>query len=254
MSEHVGVVLEPPVTRITLDRPPLNVLTTAMMRAMEAAVERASRTDGMRVVRIDAVGRAFSAGVDVEEHMGEDLVPMMEALTALFQALERTPLVSVAVVRAAALGGGCEVALGTDLCLASERASFGQPEIKLGVFAPPASVLLPRILGERRALGLLLSGDTVPAREALAMGLVNHVFSEERFDAEVEAYVGRIAAHSGAALRFAKQAVAVARGRPTPEAHREVLRLYLDRLMETEDAHEGLRAFLEKRPPIWTHR
>ena len=160
------------VARITLDRPPLNVLTTAMMLGMAQALDEAAASPHVRVVRLDAVGRAFCAGVDVGEHMGEALAPMMDALTRLFDAFERCPLPVVAVVQAAALGGGCEVVLGADLCVASERATFGQPEIKLGVFAPPASVLLPRAVGERRALGLLLTGDTFSAAEAHGWGLV----------------------------------------------------------------------------------
>jgi cyclohexa-1,5-dienecarbonyl-CoA hydratase len=169
MSAGLRVLTEGPVARITLDRPPLNVLTTAMMRGLADALDAASHEQGVRLVRIDAVGRAFCAGVDVGEHLGDALHPMIEALGNLFETLARTPLVTVAVVHAAALGGGCELVMGADLCVAAEGAVLGQPEIKLGVFAPPASVLLPRLVGERRALGMLLSGDPVPAREARAI-------------------------------------------------------------------------------------
>lgn len=241
------------VARITLDRPPLNVLTTAMMEGIADALDRAGASPEARVVRLDAVGRAFCAGVDVGEHMGDALAPMMDALAHLFDAFERCPLPVVAVVQGAALGGGCEVVLGADLCVASERATFGQPEIKLGVFAPPASVLLPRAVGERRALGLLLTGDTFSAPQAHAWGLVYKVAAAEALEAEATAIVSALAGLSGAALRLAKEAVRAARGRSVSEGHAAVSRLYLDRLMATRDAHEGLAAFLEKRVPEWAH-
>lgn len=249
----IRVTHEGPVARITLDRPPLNVLNTAMMLGMAQALDEAAASPHVRVVRLDAVGRAFCAGVDVGEHMGEALAPMMDALARLFDAFERCPLPVVAVVQGAALGGGCEVVLGADLCVASERASFGQPEIKLGVFAPPASVLLPRALGERRALGLLLTGDTFSAAEARGWGLVYKVAAAETLQDEAAKVVSGLAALSGTALRWAKEAVRAARGRSVADGHAAVSGLYMDRLMTTRDAHEGLAAFLEKRAPVWAH-
>jgi cyclohexa-1,5-dienecarbonyl-CoA hydratase len=243
-----------PVARITLDRPPLNVLTTAMMRDLARALEQASRSEVVRVIRLDAVGKVFCAGVDVGEHRGDALRPMMEALFELFATFERVPQPVVAVVGGAALGGGCEVVLAADLCLASDRASFGQPEIRLGVFAPPASVILPRIVGERRALSLLLTGEAIPAAEAESIGLVNRVFPHESFEAECERWIERLLAMSGSALRLAKRAVGAARGRSPRDAHAVVQELYLDELMRTSDAEEGLAAFLEKRAPAFRHR
>ena len=128
------------------------------------------------------------------------------------------------------------------------------PEIRLGVFAPPASVLLPHRVGERRAMGLLLTGETLPAAAAERFGLVNRVFSDERFSSGVQTYVEMLLGMSGAALRHAKRAVVAARGRPLADAHREVRRLYLEELMQTEDANDGIAAFLDKRVPEWKHR
>lgn len=254
MSEAgLRIGIEGAVARLTLDRPPLNVLTTAMMRAMAEALDAAAATPGVRLVRLDARGRAFCAGVDVGDHMGDALAPMMEALSLLFQAFERCPLPVVAVVQGPALGGGCEVVLGADLCVASEKATFGQPEIKLGVFAPPASVLLPRAVGERRALALLLTGETFSAAEAHAWGLVHKVAAPDALEAEAASLVSGLLGLSGTALRLAKEAVRAARGRPVQDAHEAVSRLYTERLMETRDAHEGLAAFLEKRAPVWAH-
>jgi cyclohexa-1,5-dienecarbonyl-CoA hydratase len=186
--------------------------------------------------------------------MGDKLGPMMETFGKLFETYERMPMPTVAVVHGAALGGGCEVALGTDLCVAAERATFGQPEIRLGVFAPPASVLLPRLAGERRALGLLLSGESISAGEAALFGIVNKVFADESFAEEVDAWLEGLLQLSGAALRQAKRAVVATRGLPLREAHEAVDRIYLDELMQTDDANEGLQSFMEKRKPVWKHR
>lgn len=251
---NVHARIEDGLARITLDRPPVNVLTIAMMRELAAAIRRAGASSDVRVVRLDAVGKAFSAGVDVGEHMGDFLPAMMEAFDGVFRAFEEVAQPVVAVVHGAALGGGCEVVLGADVCLASEKATFGQPEIRLGVFAPPASVLLPRIVGERRSLGLLLSGETISAAEAERIGLVNKVFPDTTFPDEADDWIAGLLRLSGPVLALAKRAVSIARGRGPREAHGAVSRLYMDTLMKTEDAHEGLRSFMEKRAPSWKHR
>ena len=251
MSEPVRLAVEDGLVRITIDRPPLNVLTIAMLDSLAEALDRAARTRGVRLVRIGAEGKAFSAGVDVGDHVGDKVPLMMAALTRLFDAFERISLPTVAVVQGAALGGGCEVALGADLCVAAERASFGQPEIRLGLFAPPASVLMPRLLGERRALGLLLTGATISASEAERIGLVNRVFPDDGFEAQVDAWFAGLLAYSGTALALAKRAVREGRTGTIAEARSRVDRLYLDELMHTADAQEGLAAFLEKRKPVW---
>lgn len=253
MASGVRLEIGGPAARVVLDRPPLNILTVEALRELDRALREASGSRGVRLVRLEARGKVFSAGVDVGDHVGDALPAMMGALAALFETFEAIPQPTVSLVHAAALGGGCEIALGTDLCLASERASFGQPEVRLGVFAPPASVLLPRIVGERRALGLLLSGETISASEAERYGIVNRVFPDRSFQADADAWLGRLLELSGSALRLAKRAVVACRGLPLGEAHRLAGRIYLEELMRTRDAHEGLRAFLEKRAPSWAH-
>lgn len=254
MAQEVRLTYEGPLARITLDRPPLNVLTTAMLEQLASSFEEAAHHEQVRLIRLDAVGKAFSAGVDVNDHVDDKVKPMVGALARLFDVLERIPWPTVSVVQGAALGGGCELILGTDLCLASSRARFGQPEIRLGLFAPPASVLLPRIVGERRALGLLLSGDTISAAEAERIGLVNAVYPEEAFEQEADSFLRSLLGHSAVALRLAKHAVRLGRGLSVDEAHRAVNRSYMDQLMTTADPHEGLAAFMEKREPVWKHR
>jgi cyclohexa-1,5-dienecarbonyl-CoA hydratase len=250
----VRIEVDSGLARITLDRPPLNVLTTAMMRELAAGLRRVSNDASVRVVRLDAAGKAFSAGVDVADHLGDLLPSMMDALRDLFAAFDGVPQPVVAVVQGAALGGGLEVVLGCDLVVASERATFGQPEIKLGVFAPPATVLLPRRIGLGAATGLLLTGDSVGAAEARRLGIANEVFAAERFEEDCEAWIGKLLALSGAALREAKKALRESRRLAVGEAHDRVHDIYMNDLMATEDAHEGLRSFVEKRKADWKHR
>ena len=254
MSEHVRVRRDGPRVTLTLDRPPLNVLTTAMIVDLERALRDADADPTARLVVLDADGKAFSAGVDIADHVGDRIGPMMDALTSLFTTFDAISVPTVAVVHGAVLGGGLEVALGTDLVIAREDAKLGQPEIRLGLFAPPASVLLPRILGPRRALDLLLSGDTVDAAAALDLGLVNAVFPADGFTEAASAWCERIERHSGAALRQAVRAARTGAAGAVPEALRAVHRQYLDDLMPTEDAREGLDAFQNKRKPSWKDR
>ncbi len=240
--------------RITIDRPPVNVLTTVMMRQLAAALRQVAAEESVRVVRLEAAGKAFSAGVDVGDHVGDRLPPMMEALADLFSAFEAVPQPIVAAVHGAALGGGMELALGCDLVVASETATFGQPEIKLGVFAPPATVLLPRRIGLGPATRLLLTGETVAASEARQLGLVDAVFPSDEFDALSSAWIDRLLGLSGAALRLAKRALNEASRLSVRDAHARLHDIYTNELMATADAHEGLSAFVEKRPAVWKQR
>jgi len=155
------------------------------------------------------------------------------------------------VVGGAALGGGCELALFCDMIIASEKASFGQPEIQVGVFPPVACVALPGIVGPKKAMEMVLIGDRIRAAEALQLGLVNKVVPVEELSAAAEEFIGKLANLSGAVLRFTKRAVQVGSRGAFADGLAAVEELYLGPLMETADAHEGLTAFLEKRAPVW---
>lgn len=249
--------VEERVGRITLARPPLNVLDIALMREVCDALARCGEARDMVAVRIDAAegSRAFSAGVSVQEHAPETVGEMLEAFHAIFRALERLALPALAVVDGAALGGGCELVAACDLVVASERATFGQPEIKLGVFPPVAAILLPRVVGERRARELVLTGEPMDAREALRCGLVNRVAEGGQVEAEAEEMLSRLRGLSASALRAARRAMGAARDAASfGEALAATEDLYLNELMKTEDAREGIRAFVEKRPPAWRNR
>jgi cyclohexa-1,5-dienecarbonyl-CoA hydratase len=239
------------VATITLDRPPLNILDMATMRELARAFEE-SRDD--RVVLLRAEGKVFSAGADVGEHLGEVAPEMIRTFHDLFRAIWSVRGITVAAVHGAALGGGCELAVGCDVVFASEAASFGQPESLVGVFPPVAAVLWPRLAGERRAVELLASGDKMSAQEAFEVGLVNRVFPADGFEESVKKALTPFKTKSLVVIDHIKRAIRAARGEDLLEALDRVERIYLDSLMRTHDAEEGLRAFLEKRQPRWEDR
>ena len=236
--------------RITLAAPPLNILDIAMLNELRDAIARVQNDRHCLIV--DAQGdKAFSAGASVQDHLGDRVKEMLRVFHDCFRALARLELTTVALVRGAALGGGCELAMACDFVLASDRARFGQPEIALGVFPPVAAYQLSHQIAPRRGLELLLTGDPIDAAAAERLGLVNAVFEAADFDAKANEWLAKIYSHSASSLRFAKKAFRLGQAGDFEKRLAEIERLYLDELMKTEDAAEGLNAFLEKRPPDW---
>lgn len=242
------------VTRITLARPPLNILTIEMMEELNAALERVQALPEVRALVLGAEGKAFSAGVAVEDHLGDRVKPMLEAFHRIFHQLRALHCPTVAAVQGAALGGGAELATFCDWVLAAETATFGQPEVKVGVFPPIAAVHYPSRIGLARTLQLLLTGEVIGAREAERLGLVDRVVPPGELGAAVEETLARLRDKSRAVLALTRRAVFDAAGQPFEAGLRAVEALYHTELMATEDAHEGLQAFVEKRPPVWKHR
>lgn len=239
--------------RITLTDPPLHILDIAMLEELRAAL---GEVKGDRhCLILDAEGeKAFSAGASVQDHLGDRVVTMLRYFHDCFRMLAKLDLVTVALVRGAALGGGCELALACDFVLATERAKFGQPEIALGVFPPVAAYQLSRQTAPRRGLELLLTGDPVDAATAKELGLVNAVFPAAAFDEKAAEWLQRLYRQSASSLRFAKRAFRIAQAADFEARLEAVERLYLEELMQTRDANEGLNAFVEKRKPEWAGR
>jgi cyclohexa-1,5-dienecarbonyl-CoA hydratase len=239
--------------RITLADPPLHILDIELLTELRDALGRVE--DDRHLLIIDADGtKAFSAGASVQDHMGDRIEAMLEAFHDSFRLLAKLDVVTIALVRGAALGGGCELALACDFILAAENAKFGQPEIKLGVFPPVAAWQLSRQVAPRRGLELLLTGEPISAREALDLGMVNAVFAESEFESKSNEWMERLTRHSASSLRFARKAFRLAGADDFSDKLDDVERLYLQELMKSEDANEGLVAFTEKRPAVWKHR
>jgi cyclohexa-1,5-dienecarbonyl-CoA hydratase len=258
MSEFKSIKfqIQDRVARITFVRPPLNVLNIAMMREIgDALSECIPRRDLAAIVFAAEPGaRAFSAGVAVEEHVPATVFQMLEAFHSIFRVLRQLAKPVIAVVDGPALGGGCELVAACDIVIASERARFGQPEIKLGVFPPVAAILLPRIIGERRARELILTGDLIDAAEALKLGLVNYVLPSTELEQKTENILAKLRELSGSSLAMTRAALDLGGTGDFDAALAEVENLYLHELMKTEDAQEGSRSFLEKRKPEWRNK
>ena len=238
--------------RVTLDRPPLNVLDIPTLEAVQSSLQAlAERRDVKAVILRSALPGTFSAGADVADHTRERAPAMLVAMHAVVRTLDELPQASIALVEGRCLGGGCELALSCDFVLASPQATFGQPEIDLGCFPPVAAALLPRLAG-RHAAELVLLGEPVPADQALRMGLVNGVTDD--VEGAADRLVAGLARKSGAALAMARRALRRGGVGTLAEALARNERLYVDELLPTADAEEGVRAFLEKRAPRWSDR
>ncbi|HMM49984.1 MAG: cyclohexa-1,5-dienecarbonyl-CoA hydratase [Burkholderiales bacterium] len=238
--------------RLTLARPKANIVDAAMIGALSDALAAHASTRGLRGVLLGAEGPNFSFGASVEEHLAERCAAMLASLHALILSMLEFPAPILVAVRGQCLGGGLEVALAGGPIFAGRDAQFGQPEMKLGVFAPAASVLLPYRVSQPAAEDLLFSGRSIGADEALASGLAQHVADDP--DAAALAYFdSHLAGKSAASLSHALTAARGAMLRDVRNRLAEVERLYLDRLMKTRDANEGLAAFLAKRKPSWEH-
>ena len=235
---------------ITLNREPLNVLNIAMMQEINEALD-ALQGQSFKLLLFRAAGKAFSAGVDVGEHLGDKVVEMIDSFHGIFRRMDALPAVSIASVQGAALGGGCELALYCDLVVASEKAKFGQPEIQVGVFPPIAALIFPRLTARKKALELILSGEVITAQEALALGLINRVVPPENLESETSAFCGKFLGLSGLVLALTKKAFKVGMLDPVDQGLFEIEKVYMQELMKSRDAEEGLKAFLEKRKPVW---
>ena len=254
--QHIRFTIADRVARITLARAPVNIFNIAMMREISDALNSCAASRDLAAIVFDAAPdcRAFSAGVAVEEHVADTVFQMLDSFHAIFRALEQIGRPTIALVDGPALGGGCELVTACDIVVASQRARFGQPEIKIGVFPPVGAVLLPRVIGDKRARELILTGDMINAEEALSLGLVNYVLPSEELEEKLTELLGKFRELSAAALEHARRAIDSAQARSLDASLNEVENMYLHELMKTSDAIEGVNAFIEKRKPIWRNR
>jgi cyclohexa-1,5-dienecarbonyl-CoA hydratase len=250
-TDGVRLTREGGLRILTLDRPPLNVLDIATLHALERAVGTVAADPEASALVVTGAGKAFCAGVDVSDHMGDRMNAMIGALHGALTAMMRLELPVLAAVNGAALGGGLEVALACDIVLARAGAKLGQPEVRLGVFPPFAAAVLPRRCGRGVAMDLCLSGRVVSAEEGSRMGIVQQVFPADDFPSAALEYARDLSGLSRPVLRLAKRAIEAGCRLSPADALATVERLYLDELMRLDDAREGLTAFLDKRPPVW---
>lgn len=239
---------------VTMNRPPYNILNIEMMQELVDIFQTLSDESDVKAIVLQGEGKAFSAGVDISDHTAEKAYQMLDTFHEIFRTMIRMDKPVIAAVRGAALGGGCELALFCDMVVAGESARFGQPEIKVGVFPPMAAVIFPRLVGRKRATELILTGDIVDAREAERIGMINRVVPDDKVEEAARQIVNKLSEYSAPVIQIARKAIYQAYDAEFPVALQRVEDLYLNHLMMLEDASEGLKAFIEKRRPVWKNR
>jgi cyclohexa-1,5-dienecarbonyl-CoA hydratase len=239
------------ISRITLNRPPANVLSVEMMQDVNTALESLEYQREVKLVVITATGKYFSAGFELMDHLGDRAYLMLEAFRKIFENLIKLDKPTLAVVAGPALGAGSILAAACDMVLAGQSAKFGHPEIKGGVFNTVATVLLPRLIGRKKAFELVLGGASLSAVDAERLGLVSRVLPDDKLESEAAALIQRFQESSAPVVQFTRRAITGALDLPFPDALRHAEDVYLNQLMGTEDAEEGLRAIIEKRRPVW---
>lgn len=236
--------------RLRLARPKANLVDAAMIAALDHALSDHASNPNISCVLLDAEGPHFSFGASVEEHLPGQCADMLSSLHGLIIRMIEYPVPILAAVQGQCLGGGLEVVCGASQIFAATDAKFGQPEIKLAVFAPAASCLLPERIGQANAEDLLFSGRSISAEEALRMGLVQAV-DQSPETAALDWFDENLAQLSSSSLRFAVRAARLQSLGRIKEKIAQVEQLYIDELMKTHDALEGLTAFVEKRTASW---
>ena len=245
---------EDAVAYLTLDRPEHNLLNERMLTEIATGISSFGERSEIKLIVLDSAAKAFCGGIELGEYTQRRVFQLLDAFHSAFSAMLDTSKPVLVVVNGPAYGGGAELAALGDLVIATPKARFAQPEIKLGVFPPLAAVILPYIVGPKLALELVLTGETLTAERARDLGLVNWVVSPEELPNKVREVVAKVAAQSGPVLTMAKKAILGSLGLPLREGVRSSMKVFLNELADLEDSQEGLRALAEKRAPQWKNR
>src|SRR5437667_3085346 len=244
--------VQPPVGRIALNNPPLNVIDLAMMEELAQTLGQIEARPDVSVVILNGQGKAFSAGVDVAAHTPQKVEEMLTKFHTVIRTLVASKKVTIAAVHGCCLGGGAELAMVCDVVYTTDSAQWGFPEIKLGCYPPVACTALAALVGQKRAAELMLTGRTISGGEAAEIGLANRSVPEAELAGAVEECVERLRELSPAALAITKKAIYAWDSMHFDKGLARAEKTYFEELMKTADAQEGIRAFMEKRPAKWT--
>ena len=248
---RISFHMEPPIARIVLNNPPVNVIDIPMMDELAEALNEIETRPDIAILIVSGSQRAFSAGVDVAAHIPDKVEQMLNKFHGVIRALVGSKKVSIAAVHGICLGGGAELAMVCDLAYTSELATWGFPEIKLGCYPPVAVTALAALVGQKHAADLVLTGRSITGREAASIGLVNSVVPEVDLEHVVQDAVQHLSQLSPAALAITKKAIYAWDAIHFDKGLARAEKIYLEDLMRTEDSQEGIHAFLEKRSPVW---
>lgn len=242
------------VARITLARPKHNVLDIEMMNELNGQLEMLLTDQALKCVVLLGDGPSWCAGVEVADHKPGTVDGMIAAFNRIFELIEQFDVPLIAAVQGACVGGGMELAIACDMVIASEKAVFGQPEIKLGFFPPYAAIRLPRLIGPAKAIEVCTTGKRYSAAEAVSMGFVSKAVDPDQFAEAVEQLIAEIQYNSPLIIRLNKRAVRQHLDLDFDKALAGVSDLFLNTLMKTEDTQEGIRSFEEKCRPVWKNK
>jgi cyclohexa-1,5-dienecarbonyl-CoA hydratase len=255
--EFKNIILEKKdgIAKLILNRPPVNVIDYDTISEINTALEELRKDEATKVLLIRGAGnKAFCAGVEVKDHIGDKMPKMMREFGRIFSLLKSLGKPSIAVVNGVALGGGCELVAGCDMAIACEKAKFGQPEIALGGLAPAAAALFPRIIGEKKAFEMVILGETIGAAEAERIGLVNKVVQDEELDKVAEEFARKFLEKSSLSVKLCREAFYQCADIAEFEGAMQRATELGIHTWETGDGQEGLKSFLEKRKPVWKNK
>jgi len=246
---------EKSIARITLDDGKGNVLDSVMMEELQQLLNDFKNSPQIKLITFEGAGKHFSFGASVEEHTKELAGTMLRGFHQLFYSLRDLSIPTAAIISGSCLGGGLELALMCNFMFADKTAKLGQPEISLGVFPPPASILLSEKIGLARAEDLLITGRTILAEEAKSIGLINELFdSKASMEVGVEKWIETyVLPKSASSLRFGVKAARIKFNHVLSNFLPQLESIYVNQLMQTNDANEGINSFLEKRKPVWNN-
>jgi cyclohexa-1,5-dienecarbonyl-CoA hydratase len=252
--QHLTLDVEGEVATLRLDRPPANVLDVPMMEELTDALLSLRRYPASKVLVLRGSGSVFSEGIDLSEHARERAQRMLAVFLRIFELMRMTSIVTVAAVEGRAAGAGFELALGCNLFVAAETATFSLPQTRFGLIPPVASAILPRIAPRRRAMEWILTGNLISARRLEHDGVINRLFPEDHFDSMLAAFVSELTGKSGPVLQLARRAQLESYYGTFPDALGSIQSLYMRELIDLEDSQEGVRAATEGRKPQWRNQ
>jgi cyclohexa-1,5-dienecarbonyl-CoA hydratase len=252
--QYIKLRVASSVAHITLSRPEHNLLNEAMLRELADGISFAGDSSEVKLIVLDSACKVFCGGIDIGEYTSQRVFQMLDAFHGAFSGMLEVGKPVICVVNGPAIGGGAELAAFGDLVIATPKARFAQPEISIGVFPPLASTILPYLVGPKRALEIVLTGEAISAERALDLGLVNRLVPEANLQQAVNDLVERITAHSGPVLTMAKKAILSGMGLSLRDGLKQSMNIFLNELYRLEDSQEGLRALVEKRKPNWKNR
>jgi cyclohexa-1,5-dienecarbonyl-CoA hydratase len=250
----ISLELQQNVARISLNNPPLNVITPVMMDELIQALAEIETNPGISAVLVEGNGSAFSAGVSIAAHTADNIEMMLAKFHAVIRAVIGSKKVTVSKVRGTCLGGAAELAMVCDLVYTGKSARWAFPEISLGCYPPVACAALSALSGQKRAAELILTGRTISGTEAGNIGLVTRVVADYKLDETIKGVLAQLSKFSPSSLGITKKAIYAWDAMHFDKGLARAEKIYLEELMKTADAQEGISAFLQKRPPRWSGR